>query len=246
MSWIGDIADPRNRRWEEFYRNRWQHDKVVRSTHGVNCTGGCSWMVHVKDGIITWELQATDYPRLAGDLPPYEPRGCQRGVSTPWYVYSPIRVTNPHPRGAPAGAGPDLRLPPRPRHVHAELRGGLPVPPASGRREHEFLRLVQRPPERLPGSLGGADRRRRERGLVQQQVHRGDGSEPGDDEDAGRALRARGAPQRHQAGRPLPRLQHGLEVCGLVDPRQRGAGRSLLDGGEPRAPPRGLRGAAHP
>ena len=27
------------REWENFYRNRWQHDKVVRTTHGVNCTG---------------------------------------------------------------------------------------------------------------------------------------------------------------------------------------------------------------
>ena len=27
------------REWERFYRERWQHDKVVRSTHGVNCTG---------------------------------------------------------------------------------------------------------------------------------------------------------------------------------------------------------------
>lgn len=26
----------------EFYRERWRHDKVVRSTHGVNCTGSCS------------------------------------------------------------------------------------------------------------------------------------------------------------------------------------------------------------
>src|SRR3989337_1279094 len=40
MSWIRDIADPRNRRWEEFYRNRWQHDKVVRGTHGATCTAG--------------------------------------------------------------------------------------------------------------------------------------------------------------------------------------------------------------
>ena len=39
---------------EEFYRERWRHDKVVRSTHGVNCTGSCSWKVYVKDGIITW------------------------------------------------------------------------------------------------------------------------------------------------------------------------------------------------
>ena len=33
-----------------FYRDRWSHDKVVRSTHGVNCTGSCSWKVYVKDG----------------------------------------------------------------------------------------------------------------------------------------------------------------------------------------------------
>ena len=100
MSWIRDLFDPRARKWEEFYRNRWQHDKVVRSSHGVNCTGGCSWMVYVKNGIVTWELQATDYPRLAGDLPPYEPRGCQRGISTSWYVYSPLRVKYPYLRGA--------------------------------------------------------------------------------------------------------------------------------------------------
>ena len=36
------------RAWEKFYRNRWQHDKVVRSTHGVNCTGSCSWKIFVK------------------------------------------------------------------------------------------------------------------------------------------------------------------------------------------------------
>jgi hypothetical protein len=38
-----------------FYRDRWSHDKVVRSTHGVNCTGSCSWKIYVRDGIITWE-----------------------------------------------------------------------------------------------------------------------------------------------------------------------------------------------
>ena len=47
---------------DTFYRDRWCHDKVVRSTHGVNCTGSCSWKVYVKDGIITWESQQTDYP----------------------------------------------------------------------------------------------------------------------------------------------------------------------------------------
>ncbi|MDP6908700.1 MAG: molybdopterin-dependent oxidoreductase, partial [Flavobacteriales bacterium] len=100
MSWIEDIISPKTRKWEEFYRNRWQYDKVVRSTHGVNCTGGCSWNIHVKDGIVVWEMQALDYPILEEGLPPYEPRGCQRGISYSWYLYSPIRVKYPLMRGA--------------------------------------------------------------------------------------------------------------------------------------------------
>src|SRR5512142_1077701 len=99
ISWIKDEFDPRLRSWEDLYRNRWQHDKVVRSTHGVNCTGGCSWNVHVKDGIVTWEMQALDYPRLQPEMPGYEPRGCQRGMSFSWYLYSPIRVKYPYARG---------------------------------------------------------------------------------------------------------------------------------------------------
>ena len=42
------------RQWEDYYRRRWQYDKVVRSTHGVNCTGSCSFDVFVKDGVIVW------------------------------------------------------------------------------------------------------------------------------------------------------------------------------------------------
>lgn len=99
MNWIEEISNPHARQWEEFYRNRWQHDRVVRSTHGVNCTGSCSWMIYVKDGIVTWELQALDYPILQPGIPPYEPRGCQRGISFSWYQYSPIRVKYPYVRG---------------------------------------------------------------------------------------------------------------------------------------------------
>jgi nitrate reductase alpha subunit len=44
--WSMLIAKGRN--WESAYRGRWRHDKVVRSTHGVNCTGSCSW--NVLDG----------------------------------------------------------------------------------------------------------------------------------------------------------------------------------------------------
>ena len=100
MSWIDDIVSPKTRKWEEFYRNRFQHDKIVRSTHGVNCTGSCSWNVCVKDGIVTWELQAVDYPIINTEIPPYEPRGCQRGISFSWYLYSPIRIKYPYVRGA--------------------------------------------------------------------------------------------------------------------------------------------------
>jgi nitrate reductase / nitrite oxidoreductase, alpha subunit len=84
---------------EEFYRERWRHDKEVRSTHGVNCTGSCSWKVYVKDGIITWETQEVDYPSTGPDSPEYEPRGCPRGASFSWYTYSPTRIRYPYVRG---------------------------------------------------------------------------------------------------------------------------------------------------
>lgn len=100
IPWIKDEVGPEGRQWEEFYRNRWQYDKIVRSTHGVNCTGGCTWQIHVKDGIVTWEMQGLDYPLLENGLPPYEPRGCQRGISFSWYLYSPLRVKYPYARGA--------------------------------------------------------------------------------------------------------------------------------------------------
>ncbi|MFN4090746.1 MAG: nitrate reductase subunit alpha [Alphaproteobacteria bacterium] len=88
-----------SRDWEDTYRNRWRHDKVVRSTHGVNCTGSCSWKIYVKSGIVTWETQQTDYPRTRPGLPNHEPRGCARGASYSWYLYSANRVKTPLVRG---------------------------------------------------------------------------------------------------------------------------------------------------
>ncbi len=88
-----------DRNWEEGYRARWQHDKIVRSTHGVNCTGGCSWKIYVKGGIVTWETQQTDYPRARPGMPNYEPRGCSRGASYSWYLYSANRLKHPMVRG---------------------------------------------------------------------------------------------------------------------------------------------------
>ncbi|WP_276808308.1 nitrate reductase subunit alpha [Castellaniella defragrans] len=88
-----------DRTWEDAYRNRWQHDKIVRSTHGVNCTGSCSWKIYVKGGLVTWETQQTDYPRTRPDMPNHEPRGCPRGATFSWYLYSANRVKYPMLRG---------------------------------------------------------------------------------------------------------------------------------------------------
>ena len=89
-----------DRSWEDAYRQRWSHDKIVRSTHGTNCTGSCSWKIYVKGGIVTWETQQTDYPRTRPDMPNHEPRGCSRGASYSWYLYSGNRLKYPMVRSA--------------------------------------------------------------------------------------------------------------------------------------------------
>lgn len=93
------ILEEKSREWEKMYRERWSHDKVVRTTHGVNCTGSCSWKVFVKNGVITWENQQIDYPSCGPDMPEFEPRGCPHGASFSWYEYSPLRVKFPYVRG---------------------------------------------------------------------------------------------------------------------------------------------------
>jgi nitrate reductase alpha subunit len=93
------VSTNEDRSWEHTYRDRWAHDKIVRSTHGVNCTGSCSWKIYVKGGVVTWETQQTDYPRTRPDMPNHEPRGCSRGASYSWYLYSANRVKYPMVRG---------------------------------------------------------------------------------------------------------------------------------------------------
>ena len=95
---LGEMRNE-DRTWEEGYRQRWQHDKIVRSTHGVNCTGSCSWKIYVKSGVVTWETQQTDYPRTRPGMPNHEPRGCSRGASYSWYLYSASRIKYPMVRG---------------------------------------------------------------------------------------------------------------------------------------------------
>jgi nitrate reductase / nitrite oxidoreductase, alpha subunit len=130
------ITTHEDRRWEDGYRQRWQHDKIVRSTHGANCTGSCSWKIYVKGGIVTWETQQTDYPRTRPELPNHEPRGCSRGASYSWYLYSGNRVKYPLVRArllrlwrdarrsqAPVAAWASIVLDPDKRAAYTAKRG---------------------------------------------------------------------------------------------------------------------------
>ncbi|MFN8517727.1 MAG: molybdopterin-dependent oxidoreductase, partial [Chloroflexia bacterium] len=125
-----------DRAWEEAYRSRWRHDKIVRSTHGVNCTGSCSWKIYVKGGIVTWETQQTDYPRTRPELPNHEPRGCARGASYSWYLYSANRVKYPLVRSRllrlwrearsklpPVAAWASIQASPEKRAEYVKMRG---------------------------------------------------------------------------------------------------------------------------
>ena len=103
------VVTREDRRWEDGYRKRWQHDKIVRSTHGANCTGSCSWKIYVKGGIVTWETQQTDYPRTRPEFPNHEPRGCSRGASYSWYLYSGNRIKYPLVRSRLLKAWRDAR-----------------------------------------------------------------------------------------------------------------------------------------
>ena len=66
------------REWEDTYRDRWSFDKCVHST---------------------WENQEHNYPETSPDMPDFEPRGCPRGATFSWYLYSPHRVKYPYLRG---------------------------------------------------------------------------------------------------------------------------------------------------
>ncbi|RTL91937.1 MAG: nitrate reductase subunit alpha [Hyphomicrobiales bacterium] len=118
----GELRDE-DRMWEEGYRQRWQHDKIVRSTHGVNCTGSCSWKIYVKSGVVTWETQQTDYPRTRPGMPNHEPRGCSRGASYSWYLYSASRIKYPMVRGRLVSAWREARKTLGPVEAWAAITG---------------------------------------------------------------------------------------------------------------------------
>ena len=173
---------------DAFYRDRWSHDKVVRSTHGVNCTGSCSWKVYVKDGIITWETQQTDYPSVGPDKPEYEPRdvpGARRSPGTPtrrpgsatrtcvaccWRCSARRRRSTKVTRSRP---GPTSSTTRRAQGLQGRPRQGRPGPGQLGRghragRRRAYVHTIQKwGPDRVagvladPGDVDGVARVRR-------------------------------------------------------------------------------------
>ncbi|MFI5395751.1 MAG: molybdopterin-dependent oxidoreductase [Candidatus Binatia bacterium] len=98
---------PDYRTWEDVYRGKWVWDKVVRSSHFVNCwyQAHCCWDVYVKDGVVWREEQAADYPTVRADTPDFNPRGCQKGACYSQRMYDPTRVKYPLKRVGERGSG---------------------------------------------------------------------------------------------------------------------------------------------
>lgn len=81
--------------WEDLMRRKWTWDRVVRGTHGTNCTGNCAFNVYVKNGVVWREEQQGEYGKSAPDVPDYGPRGCQKGLRHAKYMYGRQRILYP-------------------------------------------------------------------------------------------------------------------------------------------------------
>jgi DMSO reductase family type II enzyme molybdopterin subunit len=106
------VLPPEYAGWEDLYRNKWTWDRVVRSSHFVNCwyQAHCAWDVYVKDGMVWREEQAADYPAVRADTPDFNPRGCQKGACYSARMYDPARVKYPLKRVGERGSGQWQRI----------------------------------------------------------------------------------------------------------------------------------------
>jgi len=98
--------------WRDIYRERWAWDKIVRSSHFVNCwyQAHCAWNVYVKDGVVWREEQVADYPQTNPDVPDFNPRGCQKGACFSERMYDAARIRYPLKRVGPRGSGKWQRI----------------------------------------------------------------------------------------------------------------------------------------
>lgn len=100
-------AVPKYGDWKDVFRQQWTWDKVVRSTHHLNCwtQAHCAWDVFVKDGLVFREEQAAEYEPVNDELPDFNPRGCQKGGCFSHRMYDDTRITHPMRRVGPRGGG---------------------------------------------------------------------------------------------------------------------------------------------
>jgi nitrate reductase alpha subunit len=106
------LPAPSYRDWRDVYRERWRWDKVVRSSHFVNCwyQAHCAWNVYVKDGLVWREEQVADYPQTNANVPDPNPRGCQKGACFSERMYDAARVRHPLKRVGERGEGKWKRM----------------------------------------------------------------------------------------------------------------------------------------
>ncbi len=90
------------------YRSRWKWDKVVNSSHAVDCyptVGSCPYWVFMKDGQIVFEEQAGNLPAVEAGVPDFNPLGCQKGSCWHQFLTAKERVLYPLKRAGERGEG---------------------------------------------------------------------------------------------------------------------------------------------
>ncbi len=93
--------------WRDVYRERWRWDKIVKSSHFINCwyQAHCAWNVYVKDGIVWREEQVAAYEQTNAEVPDANPRGCQKGGCFSERMYDASRLRYPLRRVGERGSG---------------------------------------------------------------------------------------------------------------------------------------------
>ena len=88
------------------YRDRWRWDRVVWSSHCVDCyPGNCPMKAYARDGELLWEEQAGAYQTIEPGVPDMNPMGCQKGVGWAHTLRAPERIRYPLRRAGPRGSG---------------------------------------------------------------------------------------------------------------------------------------------
>jgi DMSO reductase family type II enzyme molybdopterin subunit len=88
------------------YRDKWRWDNVFWATHCVDCyPGNCPYRVYVRDGKVTIDEAAGNFPLIEEGVPDRNPMGCQKGAAWSRMLYSKERVLHPLKRAGERGEG---------------------------------------------------------------------------------------------------------------------------------------------